>query len=93
MKLERADILISGLVQGVGYRFFAERVAKRYGLKGFCRNLPNGMVEVIVEGEYGLISDYIKELERGPISARVSSVNVKWLDYSGEFGDFDIRFY
>jgi len=93
VKPRRAEILVSGLVQGVGYRFFAERVAKQYGLKGFCRNLPNGMVEVVVEGDHGLISDYIRELKRGPISARVSGVNVRWCEYKGEFHDFEIRFF
>ncbi len=92
MNLQRAEILVSGLVQGVGYRFFAEGLAKRYGLKGFCRNLPNGMVEAVVEGDNGLILDYVKELKRGPISASVSGVNVKWLDYKGEFDRFEIRF-
>lgn len=93
MRLQRAEISVFGLVQGVGYRFFAEKMANRYGLKGFCRNLPNGMVEVVVEGDYGLISDYVKELRRGPTSATVSGVTVRWGDYEAEFGDFKIRFY
>lgn len=92
MKFRRADILVSGLVQGVGYRFFAERVANRYGLKGFCRNLPNGTVEVVAEGNHGLLSDYVRELKRGPISASVRAVDVKWGEYRGEFKGFRIQF-
>ncbi|KPJ50265.1 hypothetical protein AMJ40_03385 [candidate division TA06 bacterium DG_26] len=92
MTLRRADILVAGLVQGVGYRFFAQRLAKQYGLTGFCRNLPDGTVEVVVEGDYGLVSDYIRELKRGPVSARVSGVEVNWSEYEGKFDDFQIRF-
>ena len=92
MRLRRADILVSGLVQGVGYRFFARRVANLYGLNGFCRNLPNGTVEVVVEGDQGLLSDYVQELSRGPASASVSAVHVDWEEYRGEYRDFRIHF-
>ena len=93
MNVQRAEIVVSGLVQGVGYRFFAERQGRRYGLNGFCRNLPDGTVEVVVEGDYGLICSYIEDLRRGPMSAAVGGVKVKWGDCRDEFDDFRIRFY
>jgi acylphosphatase len=90
---ERARILVSGVVQGVGYRYFAERAANSLGLKGFCRNLPNGTVEVVVEGDRGLIIDYVRELGRGPAAASVSATDISWERYVGEFNNFGIRFY
>ncbi len=92
-KLSRAQIIVSGVVQGVGYRFFAEREARRRGLVGYCRNIYSGDVEVVVEGDSGLMNDYIKDLRRGPFSASVTNVNVQWAEYKGEFSSFDVEFY
>jgi len=65
---------ISGQVQGVGYRFFAVRVAQRLGIAGFVRNLRDGRVEVYAIGDDGQHEDLRVALERGPNAARVSSV-------------------
>ena len=92
MRNGRAKILVSGVVQGVGYRFFAERTANSLRLRGYCRNLANGMVEVVVEGDRSMIIDYLRELRRGPASASVSATDVSWEEYIGDFGDFRIRF-
>ena len=92
MKYERAKVLVSGVVQGVGYRFFAERTAKRFGLTGYCRNLMSGMVEVVVEGDRSVIVDYVRELRRGPSAASVSGTDLAWEEYQGEFNDFMVRF-
>lgn len=88
----RAHVLVSGLVQGVGYRFFTVRKAEEYGLTGWVRNLPNGKVEVVVEGDKGIIEEFLKELEVGPPAAHVIGLDVKWEDYKGEFKTFDVRF-
>lgn len=89
----RANLVVSGMVQGVGYRFFVERVATRYGLTGWVRNRPDGRVEVEVEGERGLINALIEELKVGPRSAYVAAVTTTWKEYQGEFDDFQIRFW
>lgn len=73
-----AKITVKGVVQGVGYRWFADRVARKYDLKGFVENLPNGNVFLEVEGGKGLIEDCIKELRIGPRSAVVDDVVVEW---------------
>jgi len=65
---------ISGQVQGVGYRFFAVRVAQRLGIAGFVRNLRDGRVEVYAIGDSGQHEDLRAALERGPSASRVSSV-------------------
>ncbi len=89
----RAHIIVKGLVQGVGYRWFVERHAKQLGLTGYVRNLPNGDVEVVVEGARGLIEELIRELKVGPRFASVEDVCVTWQPYKGEFKDFRIRFW
>jgi acylphosphatase len=72
---------ISGQVQGVGYRFFAVRVAQRLGIAGFVRNLRDGRVEVYAIGDSGQHEDLRLALERGPNAALVSSV----IDQEAEF--------
>lgn len=90
MKELRA-IKIHGKVQGVGYRFFATRVARRLGLKGSIHNLRDGTVEATVEGEPAAIDDWIKELKEGPRYAEVTRIDQEKREYTGKLGDFDVK--
>lgn len=83
-------IIVKGLVQGVGYRFFCKRKALDYNLTGYAKNLYNGDVEIVIEGEYELISYFLKDLKTGPFGANVKSVNVEESDYTNEFSNFRI---
>lgn len=85
----RAHLLVDGIVQGVGYRYFALRKANIYGLKGFVKNLIDGRVEVVVEGERGLVDEFVKDLRRGPISAHVTDIRIDWDTPTFEFGGFE----
>jgi acylphosphatase len=85
-----AHILVSGLVQGVGFRFFAARKATLLGITGFVRNLPDGRVEAVARGHRGTIEAFVAELNIGPRAARIASVTVDWIIPSGEFDNFDI---
>ena len=87
-----AHIIVKGLVQGVGFRWFVEREAKQLGLNGYVKNLFNGDVEVKVEGERGLIEDLIKQLRIGSRSSRVTDVQVDWQDYENKYSSFRIMF-
>jgi acylphosphatase len=78
---------VSGDVQGVGYRFFAVRVAQRLGLAGFVRNLSDGRVEVYAIGEPRDLEDLRQELERGPRAAQVSGVAEEPADLLPRFSD------
>ena len=69
--------LVCGRVQGVGFRFFAERAARELGLRGWVRNLPDGSVETLVEGDDAAIEQYLQRLRRGPAGARVDSCVVE----------------
>lgn len=65
---------VSGMVQGVGFRYFALRVAQRLGVSGYAKNLSDGRVEVYAIGTATILAALRAELERGPRSAAVSSV-------------------
>lgn len=88
----RAHIVVTGLVQGVGYRYFVYRKAKDYKLKGYVKNLYSDDVEVMLEGEKGIILDLIQELKTGPISAHVTGIKVEWEEGKSEYEDFQIKF-
>lgn len=88
----RAHIIVSGLVQGVGYRYFVHRKAKDYNLKGYVRNLYSDEVEVVVEGDKAVILDFIKDVKIGPASAHIAGVKVEWEEGQNEFEDFQVRF-
>lgn len=82
---------VVGRVQGVGFRFFAQEAASRDGIAGWVRNLPDGSVEVVAEGEAEAVNRLERHLWRGPSRAHVDDVLVERLDPSGRLGMFDIR--
>lgn len=84
--------VVSGLVQGVGYRYYAIGQARRLGLTGFVKNLPDGNVEAYAEGERGILEEFLKLLRVGPVGADVSSVQVEWLKPSGKYKSFGIEY-
>lgn len=88
----RARIVVSGMVQGVGYRYFVYRKAKEYNLKGYVRNLYSEDVEVVAEGDRGVIQDFIRELKIGSMSAQITEVKIVWEEGESEYRDFQIRF-
>jgi acylphosphatase len=90
--LVRVHVLAGGRVQGVAYRYYAEKVATRLGVSGWVRNLPDGRVEVLAEGEEGPIGEFLARLEEGPRLARVESFEVERANATGEFTGFRIAF-
>jgi acylphosphatase len=86
-----AEVLVEGDVQGVGYRYFAQRKAAQLGLCGYVMNLSDGRVRVRVEGPREVIEEFARELEKGPPLARVEKVSVTWRAPSGRFTSFSIR--
>ena len=84
--------VVHGLVQGVNFRYFALRRADELGLTGYARNLRDGSVEVVAEGDKEVLHKLLEQLEVGPRSARVRKVDVEWTDFSGSYRAFEIRF-
>lgn len=92
-KKVRAHVFISGRVQGVFFRANTKRVADELGVKGWVRNLPDGRVEAVFEGEEDAVKKIVEWCHRGPPAARVDRVEVKYEEYKGEFEDFTIRYF
>lgn len=86
-----AKILVSGRVQGVGYRAFTCRMAASRGLSGGVENLDSGEVFVDVEGSRNVLEEFLADLKRGPVGARVTQVQVEWSTATGRHHDFTIR--
>lgn len=85
-EIVRCHLWISGAVQGVGFRFFAERTARRLGLAGFARNLRDGRVEAAVEGPKDAVDAYVHALRAGPPGARIDDMETKWETPDGHHG-------
>ncbi|HYA48952.1 MAG TPA: acylphosphatase [Burkholderiales bacterium] len=88
----RVHVVLSGRVQGVAYRYFAEKRAASFGLTGWIRNLQDGRVEVLAEGDRVSLELFLAELRKGPRLALVEDFDVRWEDHTGEFKGFLIRF-
>ena len=86
----RVRILVSGRVQGVGFRAFAARTATRLDLIGGVRNLDDGGVEVDVEGRRTVIEVLLRELKTGPPAARVTKIETEWGAATGRYSNFSI---
>ncbi len=91
-ELARAHLLISGRVQGVFYRAHTRDEARKRGLTGWVRNLPDGRVAAVVEGERAKIESLISWCRQGPPYAYVDEVLVDWQPYQGEFLEFRIAY-
>lgn len=81
--VQRVTALISGEVQGVGFRIFAQRHALDLGLSGYAENLSDGRMEVVAEGEMSELEQLLHFLRRGPPHAEVSAVDVAWGESGG----------
>ena len=81
---------IRGRVQGVGYRYFTQRIALRLGVRGWVRNLPNGDVEVHAEADGATLTSFRDELERGPSSSAVDAV-IEEAAGTDRYSSFEIR--
>ena len=83
--------LIRGEVQGVGYRFFAQRAAARHQIVGYVRNCADGSVEALVEGPAGSVEAFKQDLAAGPQWAVVDQMEEINLDPSGQYSSFRIE--
>ena len=91
METTRLHVWITGLVQGVNFRFYTREQAQQFGLSGWVRNLRDGRVEAILEGEAGQVEQMLAWCRRGPPAARVERIDEERGQATGEFSDFRIR--
>ena len=89
--LRQLRMMVSGSVEGVGFRFTARDEAQGLGLKGWVRNRPSGEVELVAEGREDVLKVLAEWAHLGPPAAHVSRVHEEWSEYTGQFADFRIR--
>ncbi len=86
-----AHVYISGMVQGVSFRYYTMQAATHLGVCGWVRNLPDGRVEAVFEGEQEDVDRIVAWCQEGPRSAHVEHVEVLPQTYTGEFNSLRIR--
>ena len=89
--MKRCIITISGRVQGVYYRTYAKAAAENNNVAGYAKNLPNGSIEVVVEGDEFDILSFMQILRTGPPNAVIDGFDTEWQPARGEFKGFEIR--
>jgi acylphosphatase len=88
----RARVYVSGKVQGVFFRSETADLAQSLGINGWVRNLSDGRVEALFEGEKEQVEEEIKFCRRGPPGAHVQNLDIRWEDWRGEFRDFKVLY-
>jgi len=88
----RVHVFLSGRVQGVAYRYFAGKWADSLNVTGWVRNLRDGRVEVLAEGDRPDVEGFLERLRDGPRLARIDGVEIEWEEYTGEFAAFEVAF-
>lgn len=87
----QAHIIITGFVQGVGYRKFVRHQARNLGLTGWVRNIPSGEVEALIVGDETTINKLLKSCKKGPFLSQVDNMHVEWEEIGEKFDEFVIR--
>ncbi len=89
----RAHVYVSGHVTGVFFRAHTQELAQRLGVSGWVRNLRDGRVEAVFEGEREQVEEMVKFCRTGPPGAHVADVEVKLEGYKGEFSGFKVKYW
>jgi acylphosphatase len=90
--VERVQLVVTGRVQGVWYRASTKQEGSRLGLTGQVRNLPDGRVEVVAEGERATLEQLVAWCRRGPPLARVTDLQASWWPATGAMTGFEVRY-
>ncbi len=85
-------VLLSGRVQGVGFRYFAESLASKYGINGYVENIYNRKVEVVGQGEDEELRQFFEEVKKGPAFSVITETKVEELDGSKKYNTFEIKY-
>jgi len=88
----RVHIFVSGRVQGVFFRANTRKKAQELGVFGWVRNLPDGRVEAVFEGEKENVEKIVKWSEKGPFWAKINNSEIQYEDCKGEFENFEIKY-
>lgn len=88
--MKAIEVFVSGVVQGVGFRYFTVRIARELGIKGYVKNLPDGRVYIYAVGEEGALEKFLANVRKGPPLAVVRDVFVRDAPMQ-EFERFEVR--
>ncbi len=91
-KRVRLEAVVCGRVQGVNFRYYTRQQARQLGVTGYVRNLWDGSVGVVAEGERENVARLLNWLHKGPRMAIVEKVEAQWLPCSGQFQRFEVRY-
>ena len=89
--LKRIHVFYSGMVQGVGFRFTAEDLARKFSITGWVKNLRDRRVELVAEAEEVALNNFLSGIEQY-FRSYIKNIDVSWQEATGEFSDFGIRF-
>ena len=90
MDLACVKVIVSGFVQGVGYRYYAIDAANILRINGYAKNLPDGKVEVVAEGPKEDLELFITKLKRGSYSSNVTGLDISWSKCENRYKEFSI---
>jgi len=90
--MKEIECIVTGRVQLVLYRDFAQRRAWKHDLAGFVKNLPDGSVQVIAQGDEETLKQYVEELKQGSMLSRVENVSVSWRESTKDYDGFSISY-
>lgn len=88
--MKQAHLFVSGFVQGIGFRAFIKHNAEQLGITGWVRNLPDGRVEAVLQGDKEKIKKLIELCNKGPFLAEVEELVVEWEGKGSEYSDFKV---
>lgn len=88
---KRMEALFSGRVQGVGFRFTVSRIAGRFNVAGFVRNLPDGKVELVAEGEETELRAFLGSVRESSMQPNIRDVETSWKEPESRFATFSIK--
>ena len=90
-KNSAVKIVVSGVVQGVGFRYYIARIAFEHNLKGYVKNLFNGDVEIFAEGKKEILDELAQKARFGSSHSHVKNIQIQWLDFHNKYNKFEVR--
>ena len=90
--MKQLHVIFTGRVQGVGFRYTAERIARHFVVTGYVRNLADGNVELSAEGEEAILKDFLKAICGSPMNPYIREAREEWSEALGQFKEFGIAF-
>jgi acylphosphatase len=92
MAKTRVKVIVKGIVQGVNFRYYSQRQAAKFNVSGWVKNLPDGSVAAVFEGDEQDVEAMVQWCRRGPPSAHVTELIAQPEEYRGEFSSFSVKF-